>query len=68
MMKLKVNDWMKRELMDGMYHVVYAESPTEWWILYSCDEQEEAEEELVNQSAEGGDGEYFIIDMMGKRV
>ena len=67
-MELMINEWMERELMNGMYHVVYAESSTEWWILYSCDEQGEAEEELINQSAEGGEGEYFIIDFNGERV
>lgn len=67
-MTLKCNDWMKYDLNNGMYHVVYVESSDVWWILYSTDDYMTALRELENQRQEGGNGVYHIVDYNGKAV
>jgi hypothetical protein len=68
MKKLNVNSWMEMDMIGYLFFAVYAEGKNEWWILAKCDTFEEAAAAAEMESAEGGEGEYFVINLEGKRV
>ena len=72
--KVKVNEWMEWDMMGWKYHVVYAESSTNWELIYSTDDKDTAEKVLAEYTAELEEeedkpaGKYYITDTFGKRI
>jgi len=70
-MQLHINKWMEWDLSWASYHVIEVLNESEWWILYSTDNLEEAKQHLIEEIKNNDDKEHYknyIINYLGEYV
>lgn len=66
-MKLNVNLEMEWELVGSRYHILYVESPSRWWVMYSSDELDDdlfeaLDEFMYEEEQDEASGMYAVVD------